>query len=157
MQFDKHFAKNLSIMSKAFGEVEGATSSLRFPFVVLEELITSHDISKGLHGLALCLSVPQAKSRLNRLQADWGSAVLGFAGYPHGTWCNVVAECGWTRLLGTQLLAEAVMLEARILMMPMEMQVNQILLVAVSSDAPSWAQQVVQLRARLEGIPDIMT
>ena len=102
---------------------------------------------------------------LNRLQARWAKKILGIGGFRQGAWALVVAECGWTRPLASQMFIEAIMLEARVLLMPQSCAATKILLIALepSHSLPSWARGVAVLRARLDAlmrlgnIPDIRT
>ena len=157
MSFDKHLNKLCCLLTQAFNAILGLTSDHKLPFVVLADLVPTHVCPAGSHGISLCISVCNAESRLNRLQADWARTILGLEGYPHGLWNNLISECGWSRRLGTRMFAEAVMLEARVLMLPKNVSAFQLLNLAMASPCSSWATHVKAIRGKLGNIPDIST
>ena len=110
-----------------------------------------------LHGIGLCIAVPNAECRLNSLQVEWAHVILGVAGYPHGNWTSLVSACGWTMRLGTAMFCEAIMLEARVLCMPRDSASRRVLVAARREccKLTSWARHVSQCRVKLGGIPDI--
>ena len=59
-------------------------------------------------------------------------------------------EVGHVHVIGSHLL------ESHILVIPADMQVHQLLLIAAPSDATSWCQGVKLVRSRLGGIPCIL-
>ena len=83
------------------------------------------------------------------------SAIDG-KGYPQGLWSFLVCEVGFQYRLGTCIMREAIMLEARLLLLPVTLPVNQLLMLARTSCLPNWANQVLEVRRRLNNLPDVL-
>ena len=52
------------------------------------------------------------------MQVGWAKQLLGIGDCRQGLHAFLLAECGWARRLGTTMLLRAVMLEARIQLLP---------------------------------------
>ena len=93
------------------------------------------------------------------MQAHWAKNILGIGGFRQGAWAVIIAECGWIRPLASQMFVEPIMLEARVMLMPLACSATKLLLIALESShlLPSWAQGVADLRKRLGNLPDIRT
>ena len=95
---------------------------------------------------------------LKKLQVSWAQTLLGFRAERAGQWALVVAECGWVRRLGTRMLEKAVLLKARVALLPETLPASRLLHLASSSSSPSWATAVkdIQINTFPElPIPDI--
>ena len=113
---------------------------------------------RALCGLEFCNICPDAATRLNRMQAGWAKALLGIRDAQQGPWAVVIAECGWTRRVGTLMYERAIMLKARAALTPPEHPVNQLLVFASSSRASPWLEALSTFQsssALCEAIPGI--
>ena len=81
-------------------------------------------------------------SELNRLQYLWGCKLLGFHTGPRLKWSIVAAQCGWTLRLGTRLLERAIMLRARLQVLPAGHPAAVMLHLATCLAASTWASDV---------------
>ena len=126
------------------------------PTLFVASTIPERVESVALHGIAFCIGVPSAEQQLNRMQANWAKTLLGIKDYPQGLWPFLIAECGWPRRLGTKMLGEAIMLEARTQLLPHHTTAAGALHAARQSPFHSWAKLVQSLRDRLGQLPDIL-
>jgi hypothetical protein len=154
--FCAHLKQSLARWQAAFDHLVGAAFSISLPFALTAAVVPERAESVAIYGIALCLAVSGAEASLNRMQADWARTLLGIAGYSQGHWCYLIAQCGWRRRLGTRMLAEAVMLESRVLLLPEHIPVRQLLLQARLTTFSCWAHEVCRVRRRLGDIPDII-
>ena len=81
---------------------------------------------------------------------------LGVAGYPQGLWSLLICEVGFQYRLGTCVIREAIMFEARLRLLPVTLPINQLLMLARVSCLPNWANQVMEARRRLNKLPDVL-
>ena len=137
--FEPHFRQLLGRMDSSFRKMIGAVNSMKLPFVVASSSVPIRVESAGMLGLAFCINVPGAEAALNRLQVDWARTVLGIHGYLQGYWPFLISEVGWKYRLGTRMFCEAIMLEARVLMLPSALGVVELLQMARNSSLQSWA------------------
>ena len=116
-------------------------------------------IEACLYGLEMCVLTSQAESRLNRMQAGWARVLLGIGQCSEGTWMHLVAECGWRVRLGTRMWERAIMLKARLSLLPKCNPVHRILCTATTSTTTTWISVVRdwQMHAGLpSAIPDLL-
>jgi hypothetical protein len=152
---EAHFSQSIVRWHDAFNDHVGAGTAMNLPFLILAATVPQFVISTALHGVALCVSVPQAERSLNHMHAEWARSVLGIRGHRQGGWQALVACCGWPQRLGTCMLGEAIMLEARMMLLPPTNPARMLLLFARNSFLPCWATAVMDLRVRLGNLPDI--
>ena len=155
--FQRHFEQAMAIFDKAFFKLRSALASLHLPWIVCPATVPPRVESVALNGLGLCINVPGAENALNRMQASWAKYILDISEHPYGNWPALVAEVGWPWRLGTRMLADAILLEARISLLPLDIPAYQALRLAQGSALPSWASHVHQLRKRLGDLPDIVS
>ena len=91
--------------------------------------------------------VPGAIVAFNRLQLEWGRRILGCHTGPHLRWMIVIAQCGWSRRLGSKLVERAVMARARMLVLPDSHPSARMLALADSVPAFSWSKSVLEIMA----------
>ena len=127
------------------------------PWIVAADSVTLRVESVAMTRLALCVAVPGAEADLNRMQAEWARTLLGIPGYPQGTWSYLICEVGFQYRLGTCIMCEAIMLETRLLLLPEALPVYRLLLLARQSDLPNWANQVCEVRRKLNNMPDVLS
>ena len=154
--FEPHFRQCMGRMDSSFRKLIGTVNSISMPFVVVSASVPLRVESTGLLGLALCINVPGAEAALNRLQVDWARATLGIDGYLQGQWPFLISETGWKYRLGTRMFCEAIMLEARVLMLPEHSGIVQLFCLARVATLQSWATAVIDLRISLGNVPDIL-
>ena len=73
---------------------------------------------KLLHQSAFWVQMPTAERMLNRLQEYWALKLLGCSRASRVRGMLAVAQSGWTLRLGSRMLERAVMLRARIKLLP---------------------------------------
>ena len=95
-----------------------------------------------LYAAPFLVAVPRAMSELNRLQYQWGCKLLGCHTGPRIKWSIVSAQCGWTLRLGTRLLERAIMLRARLQVLPTGHPAAAMLQLATCLVASTWASDV---------------
>ena len=155
--FDLHLQQAMTRWGTAFDKLMGAGLSRGMPRIFLAAAVPERVESVALHGIAFCITLPSAESCLNKLQAGWARVVLGIKDFPQGITPFLITECRWTWRLGTRMFAEALMLEARVCLLPDICCASPALAAARSSVFPSWASAVRALRERLGDLPDITT
>ena len=143
--FQLHFAQQLARGRDGFLDLYGCADSLAFPLPLTATNVPARLEGVVLYGMEFCLGVPGAESALNRLQAEWASHLLGIQCYREGPWTLLIAECGWSGRLGTRMLERAILLNARIHLLPVTHPAAELMAVAESSGVASWASQVREL------------
>ena len=154
--FAPHLKQAVGRWNQAFDNLYGICCSRRMPAPFIASIVPERVESVALHGIAFCIGVKSAETTLNRIQANWAKTLLGIKDYPQGLWPFLVAECRWPRRLGTKMLGEAIMLEARIRLLPDHTAAAGALLAARQSPFHSWAKLAQSLRHRLGQLPDIL-
>ena len=135
----------------AFLEFYGYSESIFLPFPLQAAAILSRIEGVTLFGIESTIAVPGAGATFNRLQAGWARHLLGFPRRREGRQSLVIAECGWTRRLGTKMLERAVLLKARVQLLPLEHPACALLRVATTAEFETWATSV----ARIQSLPQL--
>ena len=148
---EPHFKSMLSRGWAAFNSLLGAAYGHQLPMPVQAAAIPSRVEQSALYGLELCISVPHAELRLNRMQVGWAKALLGIRDCPQGKWFVLVAESGWAMRLGTKMLECAIMLLARIALLPSDNPSHRMATLALASYSPSWIS-ALRLRCQHESL-----
>ena len=155
--FEPHLSQAIARWQTAFKSHMGAGHSKNLPVVILASTVPPYVISVALHGIAFCIKVPNVEDRLNRIQAFWARNLLGARHVRGGKWAALINEVGWCRRLGSMVLCEALMLEARAALLPPTVPTVKLLLLARGSTLTSWASRLIALRGRLGNLPSIET
>ena len=150
-----HLDQTLSRMRVAFNRHLAVGLKSGLPMQILASVLHYGPTAVGNYGMALCLCAEGAEARLNQLQIDWCNELMFIRGLPQGVRFALLAECGQSRRLGTQMLAAAIMLEARVLLLAVDMPPRLILESARAALFPSRAKEVIKMRSTL-GIPDLL-
>ena len=98
-----------------------------------------------LYAAAFIATVVGAETKLNRLQQAWGRRLLGCHLGPMLRWPIVFAQCGWTMRLGTRCREKAIMMRARLCVLPEDHPAVVMFTVARGTLAPTWEASVSQL------------
>ena len=155
MTGDSHFSRSRARWHAAFEKLFAGALSLSIPRLFVAKLVPTHVCPVALYGIAFCIQVHGAEQALNHMQADWARAILNSRGFQQGCWSWLLAECGWTRRLGTAMFGEAVMLAARVSVLPNESFARRVLEVALSPNCSlrTWADGLAVIYERLGNIP----
>ena len=113
--------------------------SLGLPTPLIASGVIIHVQSAILYGLEFCILIDGAASALNRMQVGWAKAVLGCRYAAEGAWPIWLCECGWDRRLGTLMYERAIMLLARLQVLPSMQPARRLLEAALSSEQFTWA------------------
>ena len=104
--------------------------------MILSETIATHIYA--LFGFEFCIGVVGAEATLNRLQVTWARHLLGFPNLRVGPWSILIAECGWPMRLGTKMFERAILLKARIQLLPPSHHAHSLLRAATCESVDSW-------------------
>ena len=126
----------------AFNSFLGSAYSHRLPFPVQAVEIPNRIESVCLHGIELCVLTKSAESHLNRMQVGWAKALLGIRSCMEGTWLCLMAECGWVCRLGTRMWDRAVMVKARLTLLPATHPASLTIKAASCSETTTWVSTV---------------
>ena len=107
--------------------------------VVQASIIPSRVESSCFYGIELCILAHGAENRLNHMQVGWAKSLLGIADAAEGQWVLLVVECGWKRRLGTRMWECALMLKARLQLLPPCHHARLILQLATECAGLTWA------------------
>ena len=144
----------------AFNKLLGSASSVRLPSPFVFLAVPCRIEPAILFGMGLCIGVPGAEWKLNKMQAGWARALLGCPDARAGRWSCLFIECGWSHRLGTKMLERAIMLKARLALLPGNHPAFQLLSAAFASVAPTWATLILEAQASerfTTPVPDIST
>ena len=111
------------------------------------------------YGACFIATVPGIFAKLNLLQWRWGKTLLGARYSRELKHMLVVAQCGWGLRLGSLVMFEALVMLARIELLPDAHPLSQIVAVLKTCKAPSWMMQVRDAIADLrlqQPVPDIL-
>ena len=146
LTFAKHFSSLIARGWAAFKEFLGASSSLGLPTPLQALEVPRRVEPAALYGLELCISVPGAEAALDHMQAGWAKHLLGIGNGRQGLHAFLLAECGWCRRLSTSMLLRAVMLKARIQLLPPHHLAASLLVLADSAGYNTWSEAVDRIR-----------
>ena len=157
MTFQSHLDMLLHRGRSSFMSFYGAAESLGLPVPVMAQLIPNRVQSKALYGIEFCIHVNAAEHSFNRLQIDWARNLLGVTGAKAGKWSILLAECGWQRRLGTRMAECAIMLKARVSLLPLGHPARRFMELASRSSYDTWCTKVAKWQISLSdnAIPDI--
>ena len=150
----------LVVVGSALADLAGAPAVVVDVFMIFSicslnflvaSLVPQRVETVSLYGIAFCFEVPGAERSLHNLQTSWAKRILGVNGFQEGVGHFLTQEVGWHRTLVARMFIEAMMLEARVLLMPPSTAANRLLLQARDPNCHlvSWATRVRQLRASL--------
>ena len=158
VDFTYHATIALGRGAESFNDMYGCAESLGFPIPLLTAATETRVVSKAMYGIEFCIGISSMESRLNRLQTNWAKRALGISKSRAGKHALLITECGWSCRLGTLMLENAIMLKARIMVLPRQHPARQIFEVARGSPLETWVSQVKQAQSRNDfdrAIPDI--
>ena len=131
LSFQGHLPQLLSRGWDTFNSFLGAADSTGLPVPMQAESIPLRIEAVALYGIEFCIGLSGAESALNRMQAGWAKALLGCRDAVDGRWAFLICECGWQFRLGTRMFERAVMLKARLQLLPASHPTSQLLSLAV--------------------------
>jgi len=158
LTLEPHLQSNLARANKAYLQLHGSILSACLPVPLLAAAVPLRVVPVALYGIEFCIATSGAEAGLNRMQVSWAKHVLGFGTSRAGIWSFVVRECGWSRRLGTCMLARAILLKARILLLPLLHPAARLVVLLSSSSIDTWLLRVSQLQCRPDFssiIPDL--
>ena len=115
------------------------------PMPVQAAAIPGRVEQSALFGMEFCIDVRGALHQLNRMQVGWAKALLGIRDCPQGQWSFLVVECGWTVRLGTRMIMRAILLHARIVLLPVTCPAHIVASRARACKSNSWVSSVASL------------
>jgi len=142
LSFENHFKMMIARGWSTLNTFLGAACMYQLPLPLQANEIPSRIETACLHGIEMCVLTRQAESRLNRMQAGWARVLLGIGQCNEGTWMQLVAECGWRVRLGTRMWERAIMLKARLSLLPQSNPIHQIFNTATASTTTTWVSVV---------------
>jgi len=156
MSMESHLKQITARLCEAFEKHHGSSRSAGIPWLAIAASVPTYVVPSGMYGSGLCVGINHAEVTLNRIQARWARELLGLQNLRVGSWCHLVTQCGWQCRLGSLLLAEAIMLEARVLIFPENAPARRLLVAAQASPWLTWGQHVRLARQKLGGMPSII-
>ena len=142
----------------AFAEFAGAAESMQLPFPLQAAAVMHRVAGNVLYGTKFAISAPSAELAFNRLQSEWARRLLRIDGRRAGAWPLLLSECGWVTRLGTRMLELALLLHARVLLLPGSHPAQRLLLSAMTCSLTTWAAAVRGIQRKLgdsQPLPDI--
>ena len=152
---EQHFHFAISRWRGAFNKHIGVCQISHLPFLVMAATTPQYVEPVAFHGTQFCIGLKGLEYHANKIQTDWARTLLHCNGLLHGSWSSLISEVGWTTRLGSKLLLNAMMLEAQIDTLPLEVPARSLLLALRISPRSTWATALSQLRVRLGNLPNI--
>ena len=140
LSFQLLFSSLVARGRSAFAEFHGAAEAvgLLVPLRMVGTVLRV--VPCVLYGIEFRIALSNAESSLNRLQVSWAKHILGFPESRAGS--LLVCECGWRMRLGTLMLRRALMLKARISLLPTAHPAPRLFQLADDSDQWNWATHI---------------
>ena len=110
--------------------------SLGLPIPSVASLIPNRVVTNTLYGVEFLIGIADAEGLLNRMQVTWAMHVLGISATRAGSTSLLLAACGWEQRLGTTTLQRALLLKARVCMLPYDHLARRLLQYASDSPLP---------------------
>ena len=134
----------------SFNSFLGAAYSRSLAFPLMATSIPNGVESVCLYGMELCVGSQRVEFRLDRMQVGWAEALLGVCDCTEGSWPVLLAECGWVIRLGANMLERAIMLSARLQLLPPCHPAALLFHVAQGMTATTWLSEITKWQRSLK-------
>ena len=125
----------------------GEAGGFTLPIMAAEVL--SRIVPYFVYGACFLVVVPGILAKLNLLQWRWGKTLLGARYARELKHMLVVAQCGWRLRLGTLAVMEALVMVARIALLPTTHPLSQVVSIAQKCMAQCWLTYVADVTNKL--------
>ena len=131
---------------EAFNEFRGSSFSQGLPFPLQAAAIPPRVEAAALHGLEFCISTQQ-RNPDQQVTSFMGQSTIRNQCCNQGLWPLMQAECGWARRLGTRMFERAIMLRARMLLLPAGHIAQSMLIQSRATVNSTWERSVAELQS----------